>query len=178
MREKKSSSVHLSHARGSKGKGAPVGMLKCSKIVRTEGRETSLLVKKAGKATVCAARKPSHPNKTPMVACHQPWYGKSRNRDLFVGRPELKVEHGHQQRGVHLVCVEQQLVGESGDIRTMTGEHNLSGSVIHRHGLSQLTAGFYRLPHLRIDVVDGAEGEHQVRRYCRQVSAPAQCAAR
>ena len=100
----------------------------------------------------------------------------------YEGRTEgklvLRVEHDHQ-RGVHLVSVEPQVVGEFGDIRALSGEHNLSGSVFHRHdGLSQLTARFYRKPHLCIDVVEGAEGVHQVRRCCCQVSAPAQCAAR
>ena len=50
MRERKASSVRLSWARWSKGKGASVAMLKCSKRVRTRGRETSLLAMKVGQA--------------------------------------------------------------------------------------------------------------------------------
>ena len=46
-----------------------------------------------------------------------------------------------------------------GDVRALSGEHNPSGSVVHRQDeLSRLSTGRYRPPHLRIDVVKGVEG--------------------
>ena len=52
------------------------------------------------------------------------------------------------------VSVGSRVVGLFEDVRELSGEQNLSGNVVHRHnGLSQLTAGLYRLPHLRVDVV-------------------------
>ena len=60
------------------------------------------------------------------------------NQGRADGRAELGFEHG-QQRAVHFLSVESQVVGKFGDVRALSGEHNLSGSVIHRqNGLSQL----------------------------------------
>ena len=51
------------------------------------------------------------------------------------------------------------MVGEFGDVCALLGENDFSGGTIHRqNGLSQLTAGLDRLPNLRVDVFEGAEG--------------------
>ena len=74
------------------------------------------------------------------------------------GRAELGIKHD-QQRLVHPITTEPLVEGEFGDVRALPGEHNLGGSAVHRQdGLSQLAAGLNRLPHLRIGVVEGAEG--------------------
>ena len=60
---------------------------------------------------------------------------------------------------VQVVSIEWQVVGEFDDIRTLSGGHNLRGSMIHRHNcLSQLTAGFFRPSHLRVEVIKGSQG--------------------
>ena len=115
------------------------------KRVRTRWRETSRLCCAEAKST-----KQDASGGLPPAVVHQ-----LSKHGLADGRAELGVEH-HQQRVVHCVSVEAQVVGKFGDARALSGEHNLSGSVVQRqNGLSQLTAGLCRLPHLCVDVVQG-----------------------
>ena len=88
-----------------------MAMLKCSKRVRTRGRETSLQAMKSGKATDYAVRKPSPPNRRPVVDCHLLWSGNSPKHGRAHGRAELGVEHG-QLRVVHF-CVRWVAGGRS-----------------------------------------------------------------
>ena len=80
------------------------------------------------------------------------------NQGRADGRAELGVEHGHSEWST-LSPLKSQVVGKFGDVRALPSAHNLGRNVEHRQdGLSQLTAGLDRPPHLRVDVVKGAEG--------------------
>ena len=100
-------------------------------LTDTKGRHMMRLATKAGSATPSAVRRPSPPQVTPVVACHQEWSCKSSLSEAFTEArdcPSNATIKRDQQIFNEKDSVDAHVVHELGHVRALPGEDHLRGA--------------------------------------------------
>ena len=127
-RRARAASVRASYSAMTDWFGTPKARLMWSTLVETRGRHMMRLATKAGSATPSAVRRPSPPQVTPVVACHQEWSCKSSLSEAFTEArdcPSNATIKRDQQIFNEKVSVDAHVVHELGHVRALPGEDHL-----------------------------------------------------